>query len=213
MERALETLDHDPTRDRLFSVGDLIDYGTRSDDALEWNRSRFAAVVRGNHEQMMLDWLWGGARMHTDGGAWRGHWTSWWFPMSRPREQHLAWLKTLCRLPFAATVRTQSGARIALVHGYPVLGTHVLHWTALCEQLTLSTDTHNPIWANPTAELTMWGRPEVRTTTWEETLPPGIEGVDLVLHGHDPAPESGWTAQRMLCIDTAAQLARPVPRP
>ena len=127
MERALEALDHDPTRDRLFSVGDLIDYGTRSDDALEWNRSRFAAVVRGNHEQMMLDWLWGGARMHTDGGAWRGHWASWWFPMSRPRDQRLAWLKTLCRLPFAATVRKQSGARIALVHRYPVLALEEQH--------------------------------------------------------------------------------------
>ena len=30
---ALETLGVDPARDRLFSVGDLIDYGTRSEDA------------------------------------------------------------------------------------------------------------------------------------------------------------------------------------
>ena len=30
---ALETLGVDPARDRLFSVGDLIDHGTRSEDA------------------------------------------------------------------------------------------------------------------------------------------------------------------------------------
>ena len=38
-------------RDRLFTVGDLIDRGSRSADALAWLESaRFTGRVRGNHE-------------------------------------------------------------------------------------------------------------------------------------------------------------------
>ena len=57
VEHALKELHYDPLRDRLFALGDLIDYGQRSEDALEWIESRFTATVRGNHEQSMLDWL------------------------------------------------------------------------------------------------------------------------------------------------------------
>ena len=54
LEHALETLGFQPARDRLFTVGDLIDRGPRSADALEWlENGRFAGSVRGNHEQMM----------------------------------------------------------------------------------------------------------------------------------------------------------------
>ena len=49
MEAALEDLDYDPERDRLFSLADLIDYGARIGDALEWMESRFTATVRGDH--------------------------------------------------------------------------------------------------------------------------------------------------------------------
>ena len=36
VEHALAALDCDLSRDRLFSVGDLIDHGARSDEALAW---------------------------------------------------------------------------------------------------------------------------------------------------------------------------------
>ena len=54
VEHALEAL-NDATRDRLFSLGELMDYGPRSSDALAWIRTRFAATLRGNHESMMLN--------------------------------------------------------------------------------------------------------------------------------------------------------------
>ena len=57
VESALAELRYDPARDRLFSLGDTIDYGPRSGDALEWMQSRFTCTVRGNHEDMMRDWL------------------------------------------------------------------------------------------------------------------------------------------------------------
>ena len=46
-QAALAELRHDAQRDRLFSLGDRIDYGARSADALEWMQSRFTGIVRG----------------------------------------------------------------------------------------------------------------------------------------------------------------------
>ena len=46
-EAGLAELRHDAQRDRLFSLGDRIDYGPRSADALEWMQSRFTVIVRG----------------------------------------------------------------------------------------------------------------------------------------------------------------------
>jgi serine/threonine protein phosphatase 1 len=47
----------DPLRDRLFSVGDLIDRGEESPSVLEAVRRHQIKAVRGNHEQSILDWL------------------------------------------------------------------------------------------------------------------------------------------------------------
>ena len=44
-----------PKRDRLFSVGDLVDRGRRSASCLELLRKPWFFTVRGNHEQMLLD--------------------------------------------------------------------------------------------------------------------------------------------------------------
>lgn len=55
VEHTLEALKHDASRDRLFSLGELKGYGPRSNDALAWIRTRFAATVRGNHESMILN--------------------------------------------------------------------------------------------------------------------------------------------------------------
>ena len=119
VEHALEALSHHPDRDRLFSLGDLIDYGTRSHEALKWIGSRFTATVRGNHEQMMIEWLWNGSLFASDAKIWREHWTSWWFRSSEPAEVRWRWFDALQSLPFAATVHTAGGTRIGLVHGYP----------------------------------------------------------------------------------------------
>ena len=45
VEHALEALDYDASRDRLFSLGDLLDYGTRCEPALEWMTTRFTISV------------------------------------------------------------------------------------------------------------------------------------------------------------------------
>lgn len=202
LEAALAELHFEPERDRLFSLGDLIDYGTRSADALEWMHSRFTATVRGNHEDMMLDYLRIGARMHNDGGAWRLHWASSWFPdSSTPEsEQRKAWRRALEALPFTLTVALPDGGRVGLVHGYAglVRPVHDLDWDDLC---TLIARDRHAAWG------AMWTRPTARwRSRTDPRLPPGIAGVDYVCHGHDPGPAPAWSARGMLCIDTGVHV-------
>ena len=47
----------DPSREHLFGVGDLVDRGPHSHEALAWLERRFEAVVMGNHERPLLYWF------------------------------------------------------------------------------------------------------------------------------------------------------------
>ena len=53
----LTAIGFDKTKDRLFSVGDLIDRGNKSMECLSLIREDWFFAVRGNHEQMMCDAL------------------------------------------------------------------------------------------------------------------------------------------------------------
>ena len=56
LEAILASVGFLPGCDRLFALGDLIDRGPRSADALAWMETgQIELSVRGNHEQMLLD--------------------------------------------------------------------------------------------------------------------------------------------------------------
>ena len=57
LERALGEIAFDPARDRLFGVGDLVNRGPHSADALQWLESRFDAVTLGNHDVAVRSWF------------------------------------------------------------------------------------------------------------------------------------------------------------
>ena len=55
LERAIEALGIRPGIDRIISVGDLIDRGPQSHEAIYWlGDGRLAASVLGNHETLMI---------------------------------------------------------------------------------------------------------------------------------------------------------------
>lgn len=69
LDATLEKLRFDPAVDRLISVGDLVDRGPRSADALHYLRQPWLHAVMGNHEQMAaLALITGDKAM----------WTRWW---------------------------------------------------------------------------------------------------------------------------------------
>ena len=95
--------------DRLFSVGDLVDRGPESAQALAWLDLPWFHACRGNHEQFALDSgdpeqleLW----VNHNGGAW-------WLQLDE--EQHIAFRAAFRRLPLAMEIETQSGT-VGIVH-------------------------------------------------------------------------------------------------
>ncbi len=56
LEEKLQQISFDPQYDRLFSVGDNIDRGADSAKALFYLQQNWFYSIRGNHEQMFLDW-------------------------------------------------------------------------------------------------------------------------------------------------------------
>ncbi|WP_186249430.1 metallophosphoesterase [Burkholderia gladioli] len=64
LDAALKGLEFDPMRDRLFSVGDLVNRGWESLAVLDAVRRHQIKAVRGNHEQMILDWATNGGTEH-----------------------------------------------------------------------------------------------------------------------------------------------------
>ena len=132
-EHARDALAFDPERDRLFSVGDLIDRGPRSADALEWLRSGRILAVRGNHEQMMIDALERGrlrltgytALWYDNGGEWFGGDPDFDDDDDEPivrgvnYQPHLQdWLDAMANVPSLRRVETTAGA-VGIVHTLP----------------------------------------------------------------------------------------------
>jgi len=106
--RLLDSVGFDGRRDRLFSVGDLIDRGPRSEQALEWLGLDWFHACRGNHEQFVVDsaeipmetWI------ESNGG-------SWWLDLDERRRARFR--AAFAALPFALEVET-GGGRIGVVH-------------------------------------------------------------------------------------------------
>ncbi|MGC1953307.1 MAG: metallophosphoesterase [Gammaproteobacteria bacterium] len=105
----LDAVGFRPETDRLFSVGDLIDRGPASKDALQWLQQPWFHACRGNHEQFAIDstdpeqlevWV------RQNGGEW-------WLDVD-PTEQAL-FRETFQRLPLAIELATRTGI-VGIVH-------------------------------------------------------------------------------------------------
>ena len=58
LQGVLDEMGFDPAKDRLFSVGDLVDRGPDCDQVLDWITRPWFHAVRGNHEDMAMQWAW-----------------------------------------------------------------------------------------------------------------------------------------------------------
>ena len=110
LKRALDYISFNPAKDRLFSVGDLVDRGPESDHVLEWlNRPWFHAIC-GNHDFMAWRSALGNPYQAVDhqkhGGAWLNE-------LNRETLQQVG--MKLAKLPLAIEVETREGL-VGLVH-------------------------------------------------------------------------------------------------
>ena len=204
--------------DRLFSIGDLIDRGPDSFQALSWIEgkdpsARFDLVIRGNHEQLMLDALASDSPSYTplwptDRALWYENGGYWWEERGPDDPgsgsgagDAQAWTMALASLPFAVRVETPHGP-VGLVHACPVHRS----WEELEEAL----ERDGP-GSSRTRMRALWSRvhhrirqPEIGETGGEYSGP--VTGVRAVVTGHTPVTAPVWRAN-ILDIDTG--IARP----
>lgn len=111
LDAALERLAFDPSHDRLFSVGDLIDRGPESFRAPEYLAQPWFHAVRGNHEMLMLDAVRSGEADQVV--QWVGNGGNWWFPDHQEMLPSLT--EVVERLPWVMEVETPHGT-VGIVH-------------------------------------------------------------------------------------------------
>lgn len=109
LQAALEAVDFNPAKDRLFSVGDLVDRGPESARVLEWLSEPWFHAVRGNHEAWLLDYHVG----RVDPGLYGINGGAWAIAMT-PAER-LPYVDAVAALPLAIELETEGGL-LGLVH-------------------------------------------------------------------------------------------------
>ena len=180
LERALSELGFDPRRDRLFGVGDLVNRGPRSEDALTWLEDRFHTVTLGNHERPIRDWF----RAKVLGSRERAQ--GWLRKVNRTHYER--WHAALAKMPLALTIETPYGA-VGVIHAQ----VPDPNWDRTLELLaTGSADI---------ADIAVLGF----ETEDEEALARArpVEGLRALVHGHRPVKEVETTLNRWN-IDTGA---------
>ena len=184
LERALEAVRFEPRRDRLFSVGDLINRGPASMEALAWlTDGRIHAAVRGNHEEMFLNGL-----SHNRESAYEP-WQQW-----IPDDEVTRWWRALRNLPLAITVETTHGD-VGIIHAGPVHRS----WTRMVAELERG--------SGEAIETALLGGDEGDEGAWRGERGTQVKGVRELITGHYPC-EDVQRDGNWWCIDTGAGLAR-----
>lgn len=117
-ETLLKRLKLDFQKDRMFSVGDLVDRGPGSMACLRLLREPWFFAVKGNHEDMMLRAVASNLQVGADIWAWNGgDWGVERFEDGDPEFFELMELVDAC--PFAFTIRSRELGLVGISHAEP----------------------------------------------------------------------------------------------
>lgn len=183
----LDEVGFDAKVDRLFSVGDLIDRGPESPQALEWIDQPWFFAVRGNHEDYAV-------RYRTvDRANWSRYGGDWFLELDPKEQQRIS--ERLARLPLAMEIATEKGP-VGIVHA----DCPVPDW----RRLDLSD--------RRVRNFCMWSRSRL-----EQGRESRIHGLRALVVGHTPLKEpatlgnvvhidtAGWTDEgRFTLLDLAS---------
>ncbi|WP_277810632.1 metallophosphoesterase [Chromohalobacter canadensis] len=172
----LSAVDFDRQRDRLFSVGDLIDRGADSLQCLSLALEPWFYAVRGNHEMLAHDALLGeerGSLKTRD--AWMINGGTWALEAGLAEAQMMLQQALPC-MPYAREIAV-AGKRLGIVHAEPPAD-----WRDV---------------VTPSQDL-LWGRTRIRRGN--ETP---VSGIDAVVVGHTIVERPLWLGN-VHYIDTGA---------
>jgi serine/threonine protein phosphatase 1 len=170
----MEKVDFNKEADRMFSVGDLIDRGPKSEKCLMLSNEKWFHSIRGNHEQMMMDSL--GTMDSNNFSHWYMNGGTWAADLD---EQSLFCLFVIASdLPLWIEIETYKGL-VGLVHAEPTED-----WLGVKDKKN--------------QERIIWARTKIGHEDSSE-----IKGIDMVYVGHTILPEP-LTLGNTRYIDTGA---------
>jgi serine/threonine protein phosphatase 1 len=184
LRAALDAIQFDEMNgDRLFFVGDLVDRGPESIEALWWLRQPWTFAVAGNHEDMAIRWPNGNmesGNYHANGGSWM-------IALDRPTQLEVA--AVLGALPIALELETADGL-VGIVHAECPYASWDDFTAALEDPATSKGKRQGLI------DCAQWSR--TRIEMGADSL---VEGVRAVVVGHTPM-EKSVTLGNTIYIDT-----------
>lgn len=157
----LDEVCFDTDNDRAFLLGDVIDRGSQSAEMAEVFLEPWCFSVRGNHEQMFIDWCLGtfphDAYMY-NGGQWAN---------DLPQHHRMAFMEAFQELPLVIELETEHG-RFGLVHGE----CRFAYWDVFKKEIK----------AHDTEQMAaMWSRDRI-TNNFDGL----VKGVERIYVGHTP---------------------------
>lgn len=178
LQAVLDAVGFDPARDRLFSVGDLVDRGPESEMVLEWLAKPWFHAVCGNHDLMTI----AAAERNIDRRMYVANGGGWFLGLSVERQEQIA--TGLRKLPVAIELETRAGL-IGIVHA----DCPTASWAQLGDALAGD---------NGAAfmDACTWSRDRI-----ERGFGRPVAGVAAVVVGHTPVER--WTSlENVIYIDT-----------
>lgn len=186
LQARLDEVGFDPSKDRLFSVGDLVDRGPESHDSIEWLCRPWFHAVRGNHEDMAIRWGSPDCRMDREnymlnGGAWN---------VGNTPEERAEFRFAFEALPLAIEIETDHGL-VGVVHA----GCPFASWQELTIILE-NPDGYTRKQLKAVLEEVMWSRDRIQAM--DDSI---VDGVRAVVVGHTPM-ERSTSLGNTIFIDT-----------
>lgn len=176
----------DPKKDRIFSVGDLVDRGPGSPRALRFLAQPYVHAVRGNHEQNFLDLY---AQGEPDPEALeviaRRFGMDWWLDVDDSKRRQL--LAAFAALPIVIEVPTSRGT-VGIVHGDVPMG---MDWASFLSAVERGNQA--------VLDVALSGRGRIT-----EQRDDGVQGVGRVYVGHTPQWGGAMRYGNVYAIDTGA---------
>jgi serine/threonine protein phosphatase 1 len=175
LTQQLEQINFDEQTDRLFSLGDLIDRGDESDQALEWLAKPWFFAIQGNHERMLIN-----AYESRSESLWF-QWMMWGGSWAEDMDFNALepFYRAFSQLPLAIELALPNGKSVGLVHAELP---DVCDWNDIKrllahiepDQVEATLATSDMLWSKIQPYLSINEIPRIEP----------VSNIDHVFHGH-----------------------------
>ncbi|PCK09074.1 MAG: hypothetical protein COA42_05810 [Alteromonadaceae bacterium] len=180
LDNKLAAVDFNSTADRLFCLGDLIDRGPNSTQALEWLNQPWLHAIQGNHERTLIEFY--ETQSNSIWQSWMGYGGTWAQTLSR--EMLKPYYTAFSQLPLAIEIILPNQQRVGLIHAQLP---DQCDWGII--RRLLSDARASDINKNQVLSNMLWGRSQTSMSKENRSRIKSVSNIDHVFHGHTIVPE------------------------